>query len=98
MGTEKLVRVSTHSLQQALNAQRDGADYIGCGPVFASTTKEFDEFVGVQLLREVKDKIQIPAFAIGGVTLENLPHVLESGLRRVAVQNAIWNAEDCGTA
>jgi len=98
MGPEKLVGMSTHSLQQAIQAERDGADYIGCGPVFASATKEFDELAGEQLLREVEDTVHIPAFAIGGITLENLRHVLESGFKRVAVQNAIWNAEDCGKA
>jgi thiamine-phosphate pyrophosphorylase len=64
--------------------------------VLTSATKEFGELAGVQLLREVSNKVHIPAFAIGGITLENLRSVLESGFARVAVQNAVWEAGNCG--
>jgi len=107
IGTDKLVGVSTHSLEQAQAAEREGADYIGCGPVFASATKSFEKLQGVALVHEVCEKIHIPVFAIGGITLQNLPQIRrkrEVGagdptyVTRIAVQNAIWDAEDCGKA
>lgn len=92
VGPRKLIGVSTHSIEQARQAVRDGANYIGVGPTFASTTKDFAEFPGVRLLAEVANEIRLPAFAIGGITLENVDEVLASGIGRVAVSGAICNA------
>lgn len=94
VGPEKLIGVSTHNLEQAKQAVVDGADYIGVGPVFESSTKSFSEFVGVELLENVATEIALPAYAIGGVTLQRLGQVLESGFRRVAVSGAIWRVDD----
>lgn len=98
LGPEALIGVSTHSLAQAQQALLDGANYIGLGPTFASPTKAFTEFAGLELLRQVAQQIRLPAFAIGGITLENLPQVLSTGIRRVAVHAAIWQAPDPGQA
>jgi thiamine-phosphate pyrophosphorylase len=92
VGPRKLIGVSTHSLAQARQAVRDGANYIGVGPTFASTTKDFAEFTGTTLLAEVAKEIRLPAFAIGGITLENIEEVLNAGIKRVAVSGAICNA------
>jgi thiamine-phosphate pyrophosphorylase len=92
VGPEMIVGVSTHSLEQARQAVLDGADYLGVGPVFPSTTKTFPIFPGTELLRSVAAEISLPAFAIGGITLENLPTVLASGIRRVAISGAIINS------
>ncbi|MCS7305567.1 MAG: thiamine phosphate synthase [Thermoguttaceae bacterium] len=94
LGPDRIIGVSTHSIQQARQAVLDGANYIGVGPTFPSSTKEFSEFPGLELLRQVAQEIRLPAFAIGGITLENLPQVLQTGIRRVAVQAAIWDAPD----
>jgi thiamine-phosphate pyrophosphorylase len=94
MGPNKLVGVSTHSLEQARAAVLDGANYIGVGPVFPSETKNFAAFGGLDLLRAVGAEIALPAFAIGGVTLENLARVLEAGFQRVAVSGAVATADD----
>ena len=88
-----LIGVSTHSPQQALDAERSGADYIGVGPTFPSQTKAFSAFTGVELLRAVASTIDIPAFAIGGITVDRIPDVLQMGIRRVAVANAICGAD-----
>ncbi|HPP53978.1 MAG TPA: thiamine phosphate synthase, partial [Thermoguttaceae bacterium] len=98
LGPDRLIGVSTHSLQQAEQAVLDGANYIGVGPTFPSSTKEFTQFPGLELLRQVADCIRLPAFAIGGVTLENLPLVLQTGIRRVAVLSAIWQTSAPGEA
>jgi len=90
----RLVGVSTHSIQQARDAVKDGADYIGCGPVFSSKTKCFTEFVGTEFLTQVADEIQIPAFAIGGIDLSNINQVVGSGMRRIAVTGAIRDSDD----
>ena len=94
IGSDRLVGVSTHSIEQARQAVLDGADYIGCGPTFPSPTKKFDEFPGPGLLYAVANEISLPAFAIGGITLENIPQVFEAGFRRIAVSSCVTAAED----
>ncbi len=94
LGPEGLIGVSTHSIEQARCAVLDGANYIGVGPTFPSRTKHFDEFPGLELLGEVADEIQLPAFAIGGITLENIDRVVSHGLRRAAVSGAVTGAAD----
>ncbi len=98
IGAAALVGVSTHSLQQARQAVLDGANYIGVGPTFPSGTKRFDNFPGVELVRQVSAEIRLPAFVIGGITRENLPQVLAAGGTRVAVSGAITLAENPAAA
>lgn len=86
-GPDMIVGVSTHALAEARSAVLDGATYIGVGPVFPTETKHFDEFVGTVLVQQVAAEIQLPAFAIGGVTLDNVDQVIRAGLRRVAVSS-----------
>ncbi|MCH5376696.1 MAG: thiamine phosphate synthase [Planctomycetes bacterium] len=94
IGCDRVVGVSTHSVEQARRAVLDGADYIGCGPTFSSQTKSFDRFTGLSLLRRVAGESPLPAFAIGGIDLENLPAVLETGIGRIAVSAAIVKSPD----
>ncbi len=93
-GPDMLIGVSTHSIEQARQAVLDGANYIGAGPTFPSGTKRFEHFPGIELLRAVAAEIRLPAFAIGGITLENIGQVLTAGFRRVAVSGAIVEAAD----
>jgi thiamine-phosphate pyrophosphorylase len=92
LGPGGLVGVSTHSLEQAKAAVLAGADYIGVGPTFPSGTKRFAAFTGPELLRAVAAEIRLPAFAIGGITAENLPQVLAAGFTRIAVSGAVTAA------
>lgn len=94
IGSDKLVGVSTHSIEQARQAVLDGADYIGVGPVFASQTKDFEVFAGLEYVSQVACEITLPAFAIGGIGLSNLNEVLANGASRVAVSSQICQAED----
>lgn len=94
IGDDKLIGVSTHSIEQARQAVADGADYIGVGPVFESQTKHFTEFVGLNLVAAVAKEIEIPAFAIGGINLENASQVRDAGLARVAVSGVVNQADD----
>lgn len=94
LGPQRLIGVSTHSIAQARAAVADGADYIGCGPIFAGQTKSFDHYVGTPLLAEVAAEIDLPAFAIGGIDASNLDQVIEAGCRRIAVTGALRDASD----
>ncbi|MDR0336016.1 MAG: thiamine phosphate synthase [Planctomycetaceae bacterium] len=94
VGTEMLIGVSTHCIEQARQAVSDGADYIGAGPVFETPTKEFTNIAGIHYLQEVVAEIQIPVFAIGGITAENLDTVLETGIKRIAVSSVLLQATD----
>ncbi|MBA2116277.1 thiamine phosphate synthase [Bremerella alba] len=96
LGAGKLVGVSTHSIDQARQAVRDGADYIGIGPTFPSGTKNFEAFPGVELLREVAGEITLPGFAIGGIDPSNIAEVAAVGIRRVAVAGSVTTAVDPG--
>lgn len=98
VGTNMLIGVSTHSIEQARAAVMDGANYIGIGPTFPSTTKQFDAFPGLELAGSVAREIKLPAFAIGGITLENLSQVQAAGINRVAVGAAITEATEPAVA
>ena len=92
---EKIIGVSTHSLEQVREAVDAGADYIGFGPIFGTNTKEDTEpVVGVELLSKVKDICPIPYVAIGGITRENLVEVMEAGCNRVAIISDILTANN----
>ena len=90
----RIVGISTHSLEQALRAERDGATYIGVGPIFATATKPGVKPVGLELIRQVQQRVAIPFFAIGGITLDNIGEVLAAGAERVAVVSAILKSSD----
>jgi thiamine-phosphate pyrophosphorylase len=90
----RIVGISTHSLDQALAAERDGASYIGVGPVFTTATKPGAVAVGTDLVRQVAAQVKIPFFAIGGITLDNINQVLDAGATRVAVVSAILRSSD----
>lgn len=89
-----IIGVSTHNIEQARAAEQGRADYIGCGPTFQSTTKQFVEFAGTSFLELAAREISIPQFAIGGISLLNLPDVLQAGCRRVAVSSVIHEAPE----
>lgn len=94
LGWSKLIGLSTHSIEQALDAQERGADYIGVGPVFATPTKEGRPAVGLELVRAVQDRIRIPFVAIGGIDLNNCAQALQAGARRIAAVRALAGAPD----
>jgi thiamine-phosphate pyrophosphorylase len=94
-----IVGRSTHSLDQALEAEKDGADYIGYGPLYPTLTKENNvPAVGVGTLREVVDSISIPVVAIGGIKLEHLEAVARHGGRHCAIVTALTSAKDVAEA
>jgi thiamine-phosphate pyrophosphorylase len=94
LGKDKIIGVSCLSLKQALLAQEQGADYLGVGAVFATATKPESEPLGLQLLRSVTERINIPVFAIGGIKENNACDLLSFGASGVAVSSAICCARD----
>ena len=94
IGNEKIIGVSTHNIIQARQAQKDGADYIAIGPVYPTTTKDYEPSIGLEVIREISREISIPFLAIGAITLENLGDVLKAGASRVAVCSAIISSKD----
>lgn len=93
-----ILGISTHSLTQAMEAERDGANYIGVGPIHATGTKPERKPVGVDLVHQVATRVHTPFFAIGGITPGNLDTVLAAGATRIAVVSAILNAKDVTAA
>jgi len=83
---------STHSLKQALQAQREKADYIGVGPIFKTPTKPGRKAVGLRLIDQVKGRIHIPWVAIGGINDHNAFLVAGRGAKRIAVVRALFNS------
>ncbi|MFA5384433.1 MAG: thiamine phosphate synthase [Eubacteriales bacterium] len=99
LGPGKIIGLSTHSLEQARRARRQGADYIGVGPVFDNKTKENGEKpVGLELLRQVSGEIDLPWVAIGGINKSNVSEVISAGAKGVAVVTAVVSAPDIRAA
>jgi thiamine-phosphate pyrophosphorylase len=94
IGNEKIIGVSTHNIIQARQAQKDGADYIAIGPVYPTTTKDYEPSIGLEVIQEISREISIPFLAIGAITLDNLDDVLNAGASRVAVCSAIISSKD----
>lgn len=94
LGHRKIVGVSTHSLPQALEAQRDGADYVSCGPIWPTPTKPEYNAVGLNLIGLYKAAIRIPFVAIGGIDETNIDQVLSAGAKCVAVVRSLFEASD----
>jgi len=100
LGSDKIIGATSHSIKEALDAQRNGADYISVGPMFSSPTKPHLKPAGFSYLKEVAKKIHIPYVAIGGITASNLPVLLKTHKKlfkqplRVAVSSGILSSKD----
>lgn len=98
VGDSMLIGRSTHSLEEALQAQQDGADYLGIGPVFSTPTKPDYAAVGLKLVQEASRLLTLPWVAIGGIDPARVPLVLSAGANRIAVVRAIAGDLDPETA
>jgi thiamine-phosphate pyrophosphorylase len=87
-----LLGKSTHSLEQAQAAQREGADYIGFGPIFATPTKPEYPPIGLADIRRVHAEVSLPIFCIGGINIDNLQSVIDAGAKRVVMVSALLKA------
>lgn len=89
----RVVGISTHSPDEALEAAEGGADYIGFGPVFHTKTKDAGEAKGLEMLRRIKQSVSVPVIAIGGISRETLKPVLDAGADAVAVASAVLGGD-----
>ncbi|MEF3307270.1 thiamine phosphate synthase [Paenibacillus sp. GYB003] len=91
----KIIGISTHAIEEARQAERDGADYIGVGPVFPTKSKEdVVAPVTTEYVRQVAAEIRIPFVAIGGIKLHNVDQVLEAGATRICAISEIVGSAD----
>ena len=91
---EILVGKSTHSLHQARAAEREGADYIGFGPIFATPTKPDYAPIGLEDISRVHAEVNLPIFCIGGINIDNLQSVIDAGAKRVVMVSALLKAHN----
>ncbi len=93
LGGDKLIGISTNTAEEALLAEEEGADYLGVGPVyFTSTKKSTKTPLGLEGFREIRKKVRIPILAIGGINHRNASDVIAIGADGIAVISAIWGA------
>jgi len=95
LGKKKIIGLSTHNMQQALEAHKEPVDYIGLGPVFAtSSKKKADPAVGLNKLRTILQQTNLPCFAIGGISPGNIGEIVSAGAKRIAMITAVTHAKD----
>ena len=94
IGDEKILGVSASTVDEAKKAQIDGADYIGSGAVFPTSSKDDADSVSKEELKEIVDSVDIPVVAIGGINLDNASLLKDTGIAGFSVISAIMYAED----
>lgn len=98
LGTDKIIGVTAKTMEQAKRAEADGADYLGSGAVFGSTTKLNAKPMTKELLREITAAVDIPVVAIGGINADNAATLKGTGIAGIAVVGAIFASEDIKAA
>lgn len=98
IGNDKIIGLSTHSIQQAKDALSQNPDYIGFGPIYATPTKEIaDPVVGTELLSEVLAFADVPVVAIGGIDENNATCVIDAGAKNICAVRYLMNTLDLGS-
>ena len=93
LGYSKIIGISANNEIDISNALRDGCDYIGIGPVFETTTKKGKKALGIEKIKTLTKDLNIPWFAIGGVTTENITYLKKYGFKKVAMVSQLMNSE-----
>ena len=94
LGPDKILGVSAQTVEQAIIAEKHGADYLGVGAVFATGSKDDADDVSHETLKAICEAVSIPVIAIGGITKENVSELAGSGICGVAVISAIFGQND----
>lgn len=94
IGNEKILGVSAQTVQQAIKAEQDGADYLGVGAVFTTSTKLDADALSIETLRDICNSVSIPVVAIGGINENNILQLSGTGIDGVAVVSAIFAKDD----
>ncbi|MCP2238976.1 thiamine phosphate synthase [Thermoanaerobacterium thermosaccharolyticum] len=99
LGDDKIIGISAGCVDEAVKAEKDGADYIGAGAVFyTGTKKDIGEAIGLLNLKKIKEAVNIPVVAIGGIKYSNATDVLETGVDGISVVSEIMASDDIGFA
>jgi thiamine-phosphate pyrophosphorylase len=98
LGPGKIIGVSAHNVEEALEAQAAGADYLGCGAAFVTGTKSDARPISRDTLRAVTAAVDIPVVAIGGITADNAQELKGCGLDGIAVVSALFGQKDVKAA
>jgi thiamine-phosphate pyrophosphorylase len=95
LGRNKIIGLTVHSLKEAKEAKKLGADYLGVSPIFCTSTKlDAGEPAGLSLIQKIKQEISLPLVAIGGITLENASQVIEAGADAICAISAVITKKD----
>ena len=94
LGSEKILGVTAKTVKRALEAEEGGADYLGTGAIFPTTTKENAPITLISTLKTICQRVAIPVVAIGGLTSENIDQLMGTGIAGVAVVRDLMQAED----
>lgn len=94
LGPDKIIGVSAHSVEEAVNAVKNGADYLGAGAVFTTGTKNNTTNLKYETLKAICEAVDVPVVAIGGITKDNISALEGSKISGVAVVSAIYKADD----
>ena len=95
LGNNKIIGLSAHSLKEALQNERIGADYTSIGPIYYTTTKKSAKApIGLEPIRQLKNKLKIPFVAIGGINETNIDDVLKAGAKNIAIISGIITKEN----
>ena len=94
LGPEKILGVTAKTVKRALEAETSGADYLGTGAIFPTTTKENAPITLISTLKTICQTVAIPVVAIGGLTSENIDQLIDTGIAGVAVVRDLMQAED----
>jgi thiamine-phosphate pyrophosphorylase len=95
LGKRKLIGISVNTEEEAFEAEKAGAFYLGVGPIFATPSKkDLKPLLGINGLQRIREKVKIPILAIGGINKKNAREVIKAGADGVAVISAIMGAED----
>lgn len=94
IGEDKIVGVSARTVEEALTAKENGADYLGVGAMFTTRTKLDAKSVSIEKLKEIKERVELPLVAIGGLSLSNIDELKECNIDGYAVVSAILGAEN----
>ena len=97
LGSEKILGVTAKTVKRALEAEEGGADYLGTGAIFPTTTKENAPITLISTLKTICQRVAIPVVAIGGLTSENIDQLMGTGIAGVAVVRDLMQAEDIET-
>lgn len=94
VGEDMMIGVSVHSVEEALEAVKNGADYLGVGAMFSTSTKTDVDVLPKEILRDICDAVDVPVVAIGGIGKDNLSQLSGTSVDGVALVSAIFAAED----